>query len=190
MNKFATKGVANLVEKDGVFILYNRTHTIIAKDKSLTEVYKKYKIIENQIEKEFQDSEIDFDVERVASQSNYNGPDGRVKIDRSSKPIIFLLIFIVAVIFYFGFFLDFSRVSNNLSNELKNLASTTIQSLPATVKNTMLYTANGESWCYGCALEEVIDAINEGSSKMSPEDLDRLKGKIELLKKTYGFESQ
>jgi hypothetical protein len=186
MKKLATNEVTNLIEKDGIFILYNSSHTVIAKDKSLNEVYKKYKILESQIEKEFSDSDLDFNIN---NQSSINEPTGKIKIERSNRPLMYFLIFFIAVIFYFSFFLDFSRLSNKLSNEIKNVASSTIKSLPATVKNTMLYTANGESWCYGCALEEVIDAINEGSSRMTPQDLDRLKGKIEILKKTYGFDS-
>jgi hypothetical protein len=190
MSKLATKRVANLIEKDGVFILYNSSHTIIVKDQSLKEVYKKYKILEDQIEKEFLDSELNFDVSNNAGQSNFDGTYGKIKIEKSNKPTLILIVSLIALFLYFGFFLDSSRLTKNLTNGVKSVVFSTIQSLPATLKNTLLYTANGESWCYGCALEEVVDAINDGSSRMTPDDLERLRGKIETLKETYGFESK
>ena len=49
-----------------------------------------------------------------------------------------------------------------------------------------MYTSRGELRCYTCMLEEIIDRIGEASSEMSPEDMDRLKLKIDSLKKTFG----
>ena len=48
-----------------------------------------------------------------------------------------------------------------------------------------MYTSSGELRCYPCMLEEIIDGIDEASSEMSPEDMERLRLKIDNLKKIY-----
>ena len=183
MKKISNRETANLTKKDGVFILYNDSHTIIEQDVSLEEAYKKYRILEDKIEKKFFNLDLDYNI----ANTEIRGNTSKIKIEKSNKTLIFFFVFFIGVVSYLSYSFDFRGAVKDASFELQNVVNSTIRSMPSTVKNTLLYTRNGEPWCYLCTIEEIIDGINAGSSKMSPEDMERLKSKIDVLKKKYDF---
>ena len=80
-----------------------------------------------------------------------------------------------------------SKIFFLISESFRGLYRTKVPALiSSTLKNSLMYTSSGELRCYTCMLEEIIDRIGEASSEMSPEDMDRLKLKIDSLKKTFG----
>ncbi len=181
MKKISNRETANLIKQDGVFILYNDSHTIIEKDVSLIEAYKKYRTLEDKFEKKFFNLDLDYNI----INKEIRGNSSKIKIEQSNKTLIFFFVFFVGMVLYLNYSFDFRGTVKDASSELQNAVKSTISSMPSTVKNTLLYTRNGEPWCYPCVLEEVIDGINAGSSRMSPEDMKRLKSKIDALKKKY-----
>ncbi len=183
MKKISNRETANLIKQNGVFILYNDSHTIIEKDVSLIEAYKKYRLLEDKIENNFFNLDLDYNI----VNKEIRGNSTKIKIEKSNKILIFFFVFFVGMVLYLSYSFDFRGAVKDASFELQNAVKSTISSMPSTVKNTLLYTRNGEPWCYPCALEEVIDGINAGSSRMSPEDMKRLKSKIDALKKKYDF---
>ncbi len=173
----------NLIKQNNFFILYNDSHTILAKDESLKDAYNKYKTLEGEIEKKFHFFDMDFNIETASSVVS----GGKLKIESSNKALIYIFIFLLIFISYISYTFDIRATVKGASYEIQNALTSTIRSLPSTIKNTIMYTKNGEPWCYPCALEEVIDGINEGTSKMNDQDMKRLRKKIQLLKSKYGF---
>ena len=176
----------NLIEQNDFFILYNDSHTILVKDESLKVAYKKYKTLEGEIEKKFQSLDMDFNIDTTPSVAS----GGKLKIESSNKTLMYVFIFLFIFISYVSYTFDIRSTVRGVSHEIQNTLTHTIRSLPSTIKNTIMYTKNGEPWCYPCALEEIVDGINEGTSKMNDQDMERLRKKIQLSKNKYGFNAE
>jgi len=180
MKKISNKETLNLTKHDGVFIIHNNSNTIIEKDASLKEAFKKYKILEDKIEKEFSNVGLDSNITNKESQGN----SSRIKIEGSNRPLIIFFVLLIGIVTYLGYSFDFRAVVKDASFELQKV----MRNSPSTLKNTLLYTVNGEPRCFPCILNEMIDNINEGTSNnFTDADMNRLKGKINSLKLQYGF---
>ena len=180
MKKISNRETANLIKKDGVFILYNDSHTIIEKDVSLTEAYKKYRILEDKIEKKFFNLDLDYNIVNTEIRGNTS----KIKIEKSNKTLIFFFVFFVGVVLYLSYSFDPRGLVKDASLEMQHVVNNTIRSMPSTFKNTLLYTKNGQLRCFSCVMEEIIDGLSSG---VSDGDTARITEKINSLKLQYGF---
>ena len=164
-----------------MYILYNDSHTIIEKDKSLTIAYKKYRKLEDTIRVEF--NEFELGEPQIESASNR-----AIEIKGSNKTSIYFLLIIIGI-FIAGYTLvDFKSYTRDISVGIQTSLTSMIRSFPSTVKNTLIYTKNGKPICHACVFEELIDSLN--LLQMSESDMERIRGKVKVLKENYGFKDQ
>ena len=182
MKKISNKETVSLTKKDGFYIFYNANHTIIEKDASLSKAYKKYRTLEDNIEKEFSNLDLNFNIPDKENLGNTS----RLKIQRSNGPLIIFFVLFIGIASYLSMSFNPRAIVRDVTIELQGTLNSTLQSMPSMLKNALLTTQNGQARCFSCVLEEIIDGLNAG---MSDDDSARLKEKVNILKKQYGFDN-
>lgn len=165
----ANKEKINVVERDGVFVVFNNSQTIFASADSIEKAFIDYKEKINISQRDAIKYGLNFEL--ASDTKSRHGVYATI----SSKKMIIVLIIIVLIL-------------GNIFSSLNQI----ISSAPEKIKNSIFYTESGVPRCYVCSLERVIDALNRSFDLQTEDDIKRVHLKLEKLainwKKVAGSE--
>jgi hypothetical protein len=154
----ANKEKVNVVERDGVFIVFNNSQTIFASADSIEKAFTDYKEKINTSQRDA--IKYGLNIEQSNNNSPRNGLFGAI----SSKKFIIALIIIALIV-------------GNIFSSLNQI----ISSAPEKIKNSFFYAESGVPRCYVCSLERIIDALNRSFDLQTEDDIKRIHLKLEKL---------
>ena len=172
-----------LIKDEDTYILHNASHTIISEGAELSEVYDDYIAQSNKVKENFTRHNLEYS---IGSEVRSGVGSQNIVIEKSSGLSVYIFIVFFVIVGYGLYSLNIRGAAKDLSYEMQGAVTSIIRSLPATIKKTLLYTKNDESYCYPCIVEEIVDGINRGTDQMPEAELKRLRGKIDALKQRYG----
>lgn len=154
----ANKEKINVIEKDGVFIVFNNSRTIFASADSIEKAFIDYKEKLNISQLTAIKYGLNFEI--TSNNTTRNGIYRTI----SSKKFIIALTVIVLIL-------------ANIFSSLNQIIITA----PEKIKNSIFYAESGVPRCYVCSLERVIDALNRSFDLQTEDDIKRLHSKLEKL---------